>query len=381
MPNHDVTAVIRKHSRSFSNASRLLPAEIRGDVQKLYAWCRWCDDAVDSTHDVETAREQLAALRNDVSNVYQNRPCEIEASGWLAELATRHTIPQCYPLALLDAMEMDLRLGHIQDQNALLEYCYGAAGVVGLMLCQIFGATDARARKPAESLGIAMQLTNIARDVLEDASRGRCYIPKTWLSTGINSASNQSIARCVRKILDLADRHYKLAEAGMHFLPKRIRPSIRVAAAVYRDIGIEIRRRDYCVMQGRITTSTTRFFTTAVTAFLKGVAVDTIDTLAFAGSPKPAITRHLRRFLPRENDMRNEMKDAKYLAWLGLSLTAFMGGALFLLVLLNPKDDSYSYLPLAYALSCFVFGIVANLLAKQNETPEPVVVKVVRDHD
>lgn len=365
-------AVIHRHSRSFAFASCLLPADVRKDVRKLYAWCRWCDDAVDSATNQEDAKNQLQTLVQDVERIYRGGSIEHEDSKWLADLADRYSIKKIYPLTLLDAMSMDLRLGQIEDREELLEYCYGAAGVVGLTLCQIFKVSDPRAAHHASALGIAMQLTNIARDVLEDSQRGRCYLPKTWLRGDIESASNDDIRQTVQQILDLAEEHYRIADEGMEYLPGSVRPAIRVAAAVYREIGIEIIRRDHSVMRGRIVTPKSRFLMTALSASFSGLVHDTRRRIATSvRSFQPTIS-----FDPISFQSESAMNDAKYVAWLGLSLTAFMGGALFLLVLLNPKDDSYSYLPLVYAVGCFLFGAVANFLARRNETPSPAPVNV-----
>lgn len=359
----DAEVVIQQHSRSFSSASRLLPASIRSEVRKLYAWCRWCDDAVDAAPDADTAKAQLDWLRSDVERIYRGEAGRHEASRWLAELVSGHNIDQAHPLALLQAMDSDLRLVQIETQEALLEYCYGAAGVVGLMLTRLFGVDDRRADRHACALGIAMQLTNIARDVREDAARGRCYLPKTWLPQGIDSADQPQIAVVVRRLLDLAEEHYRIAEAGMRYLPATIRPSIRVAAAVYREIGLEIARCDYRVMRGRISISKARLLTVGGLACLRGFWRDVRASLTdrLSSIDRTMTVASLTPF------PETDMKDAKYLAWLGLSLTAFMGGALFLLVLLNPKDSAYSSLPLIYAIVCFCFGGVANYFAKRAE--------------
>ncbi|MDG2220862.1 MAG: phytoene/squalene synthase family protein [Rubripirellula sp.] len=356
-------SVIQKHSRSFSFASCLLPRHIRDDVRKLYAWCRWCDDAVDSASTLAEAKIRLETLQADVDRIYRGEQVRHRSSQWLAELVDRHGIRKDYPVALLDAMAMDLELGQIQSERELLRYCYGAAGVVGLMLCQIFDVRDARAFHHASALGTAMQLTNIARDVLEDSHRRRCYLPSDWLGGDIDSVGEGEIRRVVQKMLDVAEGYYQTAEAGMHYLPGGVRPAIRVAAAVYREIGTEIRRQEYEVMRGRIITPKTRFVATAVSASVRGVTVDVRQYVAAATSSLLPFTD----LQPFHLQSDNAMNDAKYIAWLGLSLTAFMGGALFLLVLLNPKDASYSYLPLIYCIGCFAFGGIANFFAKQHE--------------
>lgn len=369
VPNDD-GEVIRQNSRSFAFASRLLPASVRGDVQKLYAWCRWCDDAVDSCTNAEEAKKRLAVLREDVLRIYRNEPTVHRASAWLAELVDKYDIDESYPLALLDGMEMDLDLGQIDIESDLLRYCYRAAGVVGLMMCKVFGVTDRGALRHAKSLGIAMQLTNIARDIREDWQRGRCYLPKSWLPHGVDGSSEDEVHGAVRRILDLAEDYYEVGNEGMVYLPSTARPAIRVAAAVYREIGMQIRRCNYRVLQGRIVTPKLRFVSSAFSAWARGVAEDIKQSLGFGNnnlshSPDP---------FSFSTDLI--MNDAKYLFYLGISLTAFMSSPAFLLVMLNPKDASYSTLPLVYAVACFAVGIVTNVLAKRAEIPAPVPVRV-----
>ena len=361
--------VIRRCSRSFSFASRLLPASVRGDVQKLYAWCRWCDDAVDSCDSADEAKQHLSILREDVQRIYRNEPTVHRASAWLAELVDEYEIDQGFPLALLDGMEMDLDLGQIDTENELLRYCYRAAGVVGLMMCKVFGVTDRRALRHAKSLGIAMQLTNIARDVREDWQRGRCYLPKSLLPGGVVASPRNEVHAAVRRILDLAEEYYEVGNEGMVYLPSAVRPAIRVAAAVYREIGMQIRRCDYRVLQGRIVTPKFRFLSSAFTAWARGGVQDIKRCLGVSNkkqsdSPDPFSVS--TEFI---------MNDAKYLFYLGISLTAFMSSAAFLLVMLNPKDASYATLPIVYAVACLAVGIVTNVLAKRAETPVPVPVR------
>ena len=362
--------VIRQHSRSFAFASRLLPASVRKDVQKLYAWCRWCDDAVDSCVSADEAKQRLFILREDVQRVYRNEPPVHRASAWLAELVDKYDIDQCYPLALLDGMEMDLDLDQIGTENELLVYCYRAAGVVGLMMCRVFGVTDRRALRHAKSLGIAMQLTNIARDVREDRQRGRCYLPQRWLPDGVEASPQDDVHAAVRRILDLAEKYYEIGNQGMAYLPSTVRPCIRVAAAVYREIGMQIRRCDYQVLQGRIVVPKFRFASSAFLAWTYGLVQDVKLNLGIATNDQSESSD------PISVSTEFIMNDAKYLVYLGISLTAFMGSAAFLLVMLNPKDASYQTLPIVYAAACFAIGIVTNALAKRAETPAPVPVRI-----
>ncbi len=361
-------SVIRKHSRSFSAASWLLPREYRRDVEKLYAWCRWCDDAVDSATNINQAEKRLEILREDVERIYRGQRPLHEASQWLADLVASHDIEKRLPLELLAGMTLDLRLGQIGTQEELLRYCYHAAGVVGLMLCRVFGVNDPRALRHAKSLGMAMQLTNIARDVREDWDRGRCYLPADWFAAkdaGNAIPTDAQIRDSVRCILDLADQHYRTGNLGLRYLPPGVRPAIRMASAVYREIGQQIRRRSYRVMQGRTIVPKARF-TSAAAGSLLASAWSQVNE-RFPLKPLSA-----ENFFHQPQPQELIMSDAKYLFYLGLSLTAFMASGSFLLVMLNPKDASYSSLPLIYAVASLGIGIVTNLLAKRAEKTVPI---------
>ena len=251
---HNESDVIRHHSQSFSLAARLLPRNVRADVNKLYAWCRWCDSAVDDAPSLALAEQHLLRLRVDVDRIYDYQEPIHAASAWLADLVRRYSIPKEHPLDLLAGMEMDVCHRPIQSQEDLLLYCHRAAGSVGQMMCFLLGTSNVQALSHADSLGMAMQMTNIARDVKEDQQSGRCYLPKCWLDAvplkeGLPTNENLRVA--VKRLLALADQHYAIGIAGLQYLPERSKRAIRIAADLYREIGETIRRNDYRVMDGR----------------------------------------------------------------------------------------------------------------------------------
>ncbi len=340
--------IIRQNSRSFAFASRLLPASVRDDVKKLYAWCRWCDDAVDSCGSADESKQRLALLREDVQRIYRNEPTEHRASAWLAELVDEYGIDEDLPRALLDGMEMDLKLAQVSSEGELLRYCCHAAGVMGLMMCKVFEVTDPHALLHAKSLGIAMQLTNIARDVREDWQRGRCYLPQSWLPHGVDASSQDEVHAAVRRILDLAEDYYEIGNEGMVYLPSAVRPAIRVAAAVYREIGMQIRRCDYRVLQGRIVTPQFRFFSSAVMAWASGVVADGKKYLGLLKShPSVSICRHLgavdtvlRMFAVRL--ARGKIMTTLAIFVLGLIVTVITGAGAILIGLQEASDPSQS---------------------------------------
>ena len=179
----DSRAVLQHHARSFRIAARVLGAEQAADAAVCYAFCREADDTVDGPVAQHEAARALAVLRDEAHGRRRPRPL---VTAWI-RLALRRRIPLTAGWDLLDTMETDLGSVRIADDAGLLRYAYGVAGTVGLMMCGILGTPapqsadngDARAR--AVDLGIGMQLTNIARDVAEDARRGRVYLPATRL--------------------------------------------------------------------------------------------------------------------------------------------------------------------------------------------------------
>jgi 15-cis-phytoene synthase len=260
-PQLDATQVIQVHSRSFAMASRLLPRRVRQDVVGLYAWCRSCDDAVDRATERKSSLKKLANLKEDIFRIQAGQTVRQPESQWLQPVILRYSIPIQIPLDFLEGMEADLGQPKLEDEAQLLRYCYQAAGTVGLMMCQVLGAKHEAAGSHAKSLGIAMQLTNIARDVGEDWRMGRRYLPKSWIPLDPSAncqPSDRQVRDGVRQALSLAELHYRHGLEGLQYLPVRTRPAIRVAAAVYREIGRQIEHEDWSVMTRRAVVPTRR---------------------------------------------------------------------------------------------------------------------------
>lgn len=401
----DVTSVIRKHSRSFSTAARWLPADVRSDVEKLYAWCRWCDEAVDGASNQKQAIRRLAVLRDDVRRVFDGQAVRHPASQWLSDLVKTRGIREAEAFDLLAGMEMDLHLGQVDDEEALLRYCYCVAGVVGLMMCRVMGVNSRSAEKYAVDLGMAMQMTNIARDVAEDWMRGRSYLPKTWIPLElpmvcfetspaadvlIKFPSNAAVRESVQRLLAMAEVRYASGLRGSEMLPRGCRPAIELAAKLYREIGREILRQEGRVMDGRTAVPRARIIWVGGSALLRSL----FDYLA---GVKHVVAKHSQTMSGRSahqysrpsialrdlwfgissiftNDKglqtmtgtkEQKMNDAKYLAYLGVSLTAFMASALFVMVSINPKDASYAALPILYAIISVGVGVATNFLARR----------------
>jgi phytoene synthase len=257
----EASAILAAKSKSFALAARLLPASCREGAAVLYAFCRRADDSIDLGAP-EGAELRLAELRRELAAIYRGERQSEPLLEAFRELTVRFQIPAHLPSALLDGMQMDLGRVRFVDLDELLLYSYRVAGVVGLMMCPLLGLTDRRAERHAAQLGIAMQLTNICRDVVEDRGRDRIYLPRQMLlsagaSAGVgnggdfDAADRPAIRRVVERLLELAQRYYRASELGLAALPFRSAFAIRTAHNVYAAIGDELARRDFDVFGGR----------------------------------------------------------------------------------------------------------------------------------
>jgi phytoene synthase len=257
-PEPSERAIIRKHSKSFALAARLLSPVVRRRAERLYAWCRHADDAIDHAPTPLAAVVALADLRAELDAIYAGRTPNTPAGHMLQTVAEEIHLPREYPDELLAGMAMDAGGQRYATFDELLLYCHRVAGVVGLMMCHAMGVTDARAAVHAGHLGIGMQLTNIARDVAEDWARGRLYLPTDWLGGAPPAGQpldDPTITPAIRRLLDEADRYYQSGDAGLPHLAPRSRLAVRTARAVYAAIGTEVRRNGCRPSAGRVVTS------------------------------------------------------------------------------------------------------------------------------
>lgn len=225
--------VLAQHGRTFYLASFLLPPDRREDAARLYHFCRLVDDIADEQGDAVALAELEAEL-------LEQRPARPLVASML-ELRERRALPIDALIHLIQGVRGDLGQVAVQDDAELLQYCYRVAGTVGLMMSAVLGVKDTKALRHAVDLGIAMQLTNISRDVLEDQEMGRRYIPAT------RGAPKPAVAG----LLAMAERYYESAQAGLPYIPLRTRPAIAVAMAVYRQIGRRLIRKGGDPMKGR----------------------------------------------------------------------------------------------------------------------------------
>lgn len=244
--------ILAHHSKSFAFAGRLLPAWCRDDAAALYAWCRRCDDAVDGPWEPAARATAVGQLRAELARIYG---AGVESDPVLAgfqDVVRRHAIPRRYAEDLVDGMAMDVGTVRYHSFDDLLLYCYRVAGTVGLMMAQIMKVRDPSALRRAADLGIAMQLTNICRDVAEDAARDRIYLPADVIEAGRRSGDpHGEVGHAVAELLRRADVFYASADAGLRTLPVRCAIGIRAARLIYAEIGLVIARRHFDVRAGR----------------------------------------------------------------------------------------------------------------------------------
>lgn len=247
--------ILRRGSKSFHAASRLLPPRVRVPTMGLYAFCRTADDHVDSLPEHADAAKLRAVARLEarLDAAYAGRPHDSPVDRAFARVVQTHAIPQALPAAMLEGMRWDAESRDIPDETTLLAYSARVAAAVGLMMTLIMGERRPALLARACDLGTAMQLTNIARDVGEDARNGRVYLPSTWLEQeGLSRERllaepvfDQRLGLVIRRTLDRADALYARADAGIAELPRDCRRAILAARRVYAAIGAIVRRRNY----------------------------------------------------------------------------------------------------------------------------------------
>jgi phytoene synthase len=230
----------RQSGSSFYHSFRFLPADRRRAITALYAFCREVDDVVDECSDANVARTTLNWWRAEVAAIYGGKPQHPVAQA-LAPIVQRYNLSQEHLLEIIDGMEMDLDQPRYPDFKSLQLYCYRVASVVGLLSAEIFGYTDRKTLKYAHDLGIAFQLTNIIRDVGEDARRNRIYLPMDELQQFgvtaadiLNSRETDNFQKLMAFQVERAQRYYRQAIDQLPAVDRKSQRTGLIMAAIYQ---------------------------------------------------------------------------------------------------------------------------------------------------
>ena len=240
-------------SKSFAGAAKLFDPELRTSVQMLYAWCRYCDDVIDdqalgfqAPASAQGIEQRLATLRAQTERALRGE-VDSPAFAALAYVMARHALPVRYPMELLDGFALDAEGSRFRTLDDTIVYSYHVAGVVGIMMAIVMGVREEAVLDRACDLGIAFQLTNIARDVIDDARIGRVYLPQMLLAKYavtpervLDPEVRGQLHSAVCELIEIADAYYQSAYIGMRFLPWRAACAIGAARRVYRQIGWQL---------------------------------------------------------------------------------------------------------------------------------------------
>ena len=246
---------------SFYYSFLFLPPKRRRAITALYAYCREVDDVVDECEDAQIAATKLAWWRLELERLYAGQP-EHPVTRALLPILSEFNLPQEQLLEIIDGMEMDLQQARYADFTALSLYCYRVASVVGLLAAEIFGYTDRKTQKYAHDLGMAFQLTNIIRDVGEDARRGRIYLPQDELQRFdvpvadiLNARQTDNFRRLMEFQIERAEHYYTQAMSELPAADRKAQLPGLVMAAIYRALLDEI-KRDGCQVLSQRTSLT-----------------------------------------------------------------------------------------------------------------------------
>jgi phytoene synthase len=253
-------------SKSFALASRLLPRRARDQAAIVYAWCRRADDAIDLAPP-EAQPAAVARLDDELARIYAGAPLGEPVLDGFAAVVRARAIPRLYPAELLAGMAMDADGTRYATLADLERYCWRVAATVGLMMSHVLGVSRDDALVEAADLGVAMQLTNVCRDVVEDWERGRLYVPDELLAAHgagglagalggpLPASAVRPLAGAVAELLALADQRYRRGERGLAALPLRGAIAVRAARRIYAAIGARLAARGHDVTAGRAVVS------------------------------------------------------------------------------------------------------------------------------
>lgn len=272
-------AYLAQHGRSFHMASRFVPEPYRSRLVGVYAFCRFTDDLVDNSSESRCEQhKQLDEWESLAREAYAGSATGIELLDEVIGEMARRSVPFAYVEGLMNGMRSDIDGHAIQSRDDLELYCYNVASVVGLWLTELFGVHDAWTLDRAAKLGLAMQITNIVRDVGEDRKRNRLYLPQSMCAeSGISAelidelyANNAPMPDAYKAVLEqlmvIAEGYYREADEAMDRLPGFFRPAVKVASTLYRGILTVVRCNDYDNIRRRAVVSDVDRATLARTA-------------------------------------------------------------------------------------------------------------------
>jgi len=265
-----------KSGSSFYYSFLFLPPERRRAITALYAFCREVDDVVDECSDFAVARAKLGWWREEIRRIYAGQ-AEHPVGQALAGVVRHFALPEAQLQEIVDGMEMDLTQNRYRDFDQLALYCHRVAGVVGLLSARIFGYSDSRTEEYAHQLGLAFQLTNIIRDVGEDARRNRIYLPLDELARFevseddlLNGIESTAFRQLMAFQVERAEEHYRRALAALPRADRRTQRTGLVMAAIYRTLLEEIKRDGCRVLKQRTSLTPLRKLWIAWITWLKG---------------------------------------------------------------------------------------------------------------
>ena len=242
---------LKNEGKSFYWASFFLPKSSKINAGKLYSICRYFDNVADSDNTDKSLflKESIEKIKNENENI-------------IKLFLEENSIDISIFIDLIEGLIKDQKNIVLTNKNELIEYSYHVAGTVGLMMSKIIGVRDTKAIPCAIDLGIAMQITNIVRDVYEDAQLKRIYLPSEWIPNitlsmldghnKINLSQEETISKGIHRLIDLSDEFYKNGFSGLQFIPIKTRLGIFIAANIYRGIGMKIKKNGKKYLMKRI---------------------------------------------------------------------------------------------------------------------------------
>lgn len=241
--------LLREGSKSFFAASLLLPKRVRQPTVPVYAFCRVADDVVDQSNDPNAVQ----SLRDRLNASYSGKPHDSPVDRAFTDVARSHGLPQAVLEALIEGFSWDAAGKRYATIGELHGYCARVASTVGVIMSMLMGTRDPVALARACDLGVAMQLTNIARDVGEDARNGRVYLPLEWLDEAkidpdrflVRPVFSEPLGQVVERVLRDADALYLRSHAGIPMLPGDCRAAIHAASLIYSEIGRVVEKNHY----------------------------------------------------------------------------------------------------------------------------------------